>query len=89
MQQLQMQEQAKLAEKQFEAAENQADRQNKLDVEAMKIAGRQADQDLNNNGIPDYMDIQRVEMEKQRIESNERLQTRKLDIEEKKVNKKD
>jgi len=35
------------------------------------------------------MDSQRVEMEKQRIESNERLQTRKLDIEEKKVNKKD
>ena len=73
----------------FEAGENQADRQNKLDVEAMKIAGRQQDQDLNNNGIPDYMDIQRIAMEEKRIESNERLQTRKLDLEEKKLNQKD
>ena len=89
MQQMQMQQQAQEEQRVFDSAEKQADRQNKLDVEAMKIAGRQTDQDLNNNGIPDYMDVQRVEMERQRIESNERLQTRKLDIEEKKIDKKD
>ena len=55
----------------------------------MKIAGRQQDQDLNNNGIPDYMDVQRVEMERQRIESNERIQNRKLDIEERKTKQKE
>ena len=86
LQQMQMQAQAEARE--FEAGENQADRQNKLDVEAMKIAGRQQDQDANNNGIPDYMDVQRVEMERQRIESNERIQNRKLDIEEKKARQK-
>jgi len=71
----------------FEAAQNQADRDNRLAVEAMKISAKQEDQDRNNNGIPDYMDIQRVEMERQRIESNERIQNRKLDLEEKKANK--
>jgi hypothetical protein len=35
------------------------------------------------------MDVQRVEMERNRIESNERIQNRKLDIEEKKANKTD
>lgn len=87
MQEMQMQAAAEA--RQFESGENQADRQNKLDVEAMKIAARQQDQDMNNNGIPDYMDIQRIAMEEKRIESNERIQTRKLDIEEEKMNKKD
>lgn len=91
MQQQQLEAQQQMQDERmiFEATQKDADRQNKLDVEAMKIAGRQADQDLNNNGIPDYMDIQRVEMERERIASNEKIQNRKLDIEEEKMRKKD
>lgn len=88
-QQLEAAQQLKDEQYAFEAEQNAADRQNKLDVEAMRISARAADQDTNNNGIPDYMDVQRVAMEKQRIESNERIQNRRLDIEEKKARSKD
>lgn len=84
---LMAEQQIKDSDQSFEALQNDLDRQNRIDVETLKISSRREDLDKNDNGIPDYMDTQRIEMERQRIDSNERIQSRKLDIEERKVTK--
>jgi len=68
-----------------EAFENERDRENKIQIESMKIAGKQQDQDMDDNGIPDYIDVQRMNLEERKISSNEKINNRKLDIEEKKL----
>jgi len=68
-----------------ESLENQLDRDNKIQLESMKIAASQEDQDQNDNGIPDYIDVQKVALEEKKLDSSNKLQERKLDIEEKKL----
>jgi hypothetical protein len=68
----QMAQQAQMADKQadreFEAQQNQLDRDAKMDIEEMKIAAKVVDQDMNDNGINDAVDLERVRLEREKLD---------------------
>lgn len=63
-----------------------------LEVAAMQLQGKQMDIDANNNGIPDAVDIQKVELEREKLnvsrEDNIKkamLENKKLDVQKEKI----
>lgn len=47
---------------QWESSENEKDRQNKIDVATVNAMGFEKDQDMNNNGIPDVLEIEKLKV---------------------------
>ena len=65
-QRLDAEEKKYLAEQEFEATENQLDRQNEITVAEVRAAGYGADSDINKNAQSDYLDaMDRIEKSRQ------------------------
>ena len=64
-QQLQAQAQQQQAARDFEASENQKDRDSKMDIEQMKVAAKAVDQDMNDNGVNDQVDLAKSKLERE------------------------
>ena len=94
-QQLEAQAAAAQAAQDFEANQNQLDRDNKIEVKELEIAAKTVDQDMNNNGINDAVDLEKVRIEREKLsqkeremQSKERLENKKLDLQKKALSKK-
>ena len=75
----QMQQQQKAQEQQLKYQMNKEDNDTKLEIARMK---NQTDSDINNNGISDDIDMQR-------LQEDARINDRKMDIEQSKINQKE
>jgi len=83
--QLQAQAQSQQAARDFEASENQKDRDNKIEIEQMKVAAKAVDQDMNDNGVNDQVDLAKVQLEREKLQVKKEEIRNKKEIEEKKI----
>ena len=65
------------------------DRQTKLDVAEINSFRNQMDQDINDNGVPDQLEIERLKVEVAKEDKKVQIENRKLDIKEKELQMKD
>lgn len=88
MQQQQQQMQLQLMQMQMENENNQKelDRQNKLQVEQMKIEGKILDKDIDNDGIEDNIEKEKMQLEldfkREELSTKENLELTKLQVQE-------
>ena len=75
-------EQQKLADLQesraFEANENQLDRDNKVQIATISALGFATDQDTNDNGVPDVMEIEKLKLEAKKAGDSAAIEREKL-----------
>lgn len=88
-QQLQQQaQQAEMQKMQMEEASKERDRQNKIDIALInaesKLRDKLVDNDLNNNGIDDTMDQEKIAIQRDKLESDAANNREKLSLEKKK-----
>ena len=95
-----MKSQAEREEREHESMENEKDRNLKREIEMMKIEAMLFGQDINNNGIPDAVEIEKRAFEREKFyeelrlkrehEETERKQKeRELDVKEKDIESKE
>lgn len=66
-------------ERTFEATENQLDRENKIQIETIKAMGFSENKDINENNIPDVLEVNKVALEAGRNAFTQVIEKGKLD----------
>ena len=96
MQQQQMESQERIAQANLEAEQaklqmekykTDANNQTKIEVAEINSFRNQMDQDSNDNGIPDQLEIEKLKAQVQHNDKKINLENRKLDIKEKEIEK--
>ena len=87
MEQARMQQDLELAKEKLriEEEDNIRKADTALEVAAMQLQGKQMDIDANNNGIPDNIDIQKVELEREKMNQSREEAIRKATLEREKL----
>jgi hypothetical protein len=81
-QQNQMQVQMQLEKENREDARNSQDNQTKIQIAQMNMQNKSMDRDLNNNQIRDDIDLAKLNLEREKVESNRAIKERELKLKE-------